>query len=81
MRAYSGATPSERRETVAGRNEDEVKDELNRLLAEEIESLKTQTFGGLDKQGLKEQEDRLKRIREVSADYLAILKKKNSQGI
>ncbi len=64
---------------MAGKNnEEEVRDQLNRLLAEEIESLKKQTFGGLDQAGLKEQEERLKRIRELSADYLAILKKNNS---
>ena len=63
---------------MAGRNEDEVRDELNRLLAEEIESLKKQTFGGLDQEGFKQQEDRLRRIRELSGDYLAILKNKSS---
>ena len=42
---------------------------------EEIESLKKQTFGGLNEDELREQEARLKRIRELSADYLAALKR------
>ncbi len=39
-----------------------------------MESLKRQTFLGLDKVELRRQEERLKRIREVSADFLAALK-------
>jgi hypothetical protein len=40
----------------------------------QIASLKAQTFGGLSEQQLREQDERLKRIREVSADVLAALK-------
>jgi len=56
-------------------NAEELRDQLNRLLMEEIESLKKQTFGGLNEEELLEQEQRLKRIRELSADYLAALKR------
>jgi hypothetical protein len=56
-------------------NAEELRDQLNRLLMEEIESLKKQTFGGLNEEELREQEQRLKRIRELSADYLAALKR------
>ena len=56
-------------------NAEELRDQLNRLLMEEIESLKKQTFGGLNEDELREQEARLKRIRELSADYLAALKR------
>lgn len=55
---------------------EELRGQLNRLLMEEIESLKKQTFGGLNEEELREQEQRLrKRIRELSADYLAALKR------
>jgi hypothetical protein len=60
---------------MEGRNADELRDQLNRLLMEQIESLKKQTFGGLNQAELREQEERLKRIRELSADYLAALKR------
>lgn len=43
-------------------------------MLEQIESTKQQTFGGLSAEEMRKQEDRLKRIREVSADYLAALK-------
>ncbi|MGE5114608.1 MAG: hypothetical protein ACM3JB_27420 [Acidobacteriaceae bacterium] len=52
----------------------ELRDELERLMLAQIESLRAQTFGGLSEEQLREQDARLKRIREVSADYLAALK-------
>jgi hypothetical protein len=52
-----------------------LRDELRRLMLEHIESLKTQTFVGLDEEGLRQQEELLKRIREVSAAFLAALKR------
>jgi hypothetical protein len=51
-----------------------LRDELNRLMMQQIESLKKQTFGGLSAEELRQQEELLKRIREVSADFLAALK-------
>lgn len=52
----------------------EMRQELDRLMLEQIESTKQQTFGGLSTEEMRQQEDRLKRIRELSADYLAALK-------
>jgi len=43
-------------------------------MEEQAESLKRQTFGGLSVAELREQDVRLKRIREVSADFLVALK-------
>jgi hypothetical protein len=56
----------------------ELRDELHRLMTEQIESLQKQTFTGLDETDLKLQEARLKRIREVSADFLVALKRDGS---
>ena len=52
-----------------------LRDELNRLMMEQIESLKKQTFGGLSAEELRQQEELLKRIREASADFLASVKR------
>lgn len=60
---------------MAGRSAKELGDELHRLMEEQIESLKKQIFIALDKEELREQEERLKRIRELSADFLAALKR------
>ena len=46
-------------------------------MLEHIESLEKETFGGLNEEDLRQQEERLKRIREVSADFLAALKRGN----
>ena len=60
---------------MEARSVEDLRDELNRLMAEQIESLKKQAFVGLEEEEARKQEERLKRIREVSADYLAALKK------
>jgi hypothetical protein len=52
----------------------EIRDELEQLMLEQVESLKAQTFGGLSEEELRKQDERLKRIRELSADYLSALK-------
>lgn len=57
------------------RSVEELRDELNRLMEEQMESLRKQTFGGLDDEELRQHEARLKRIRELSADFLAALKR------
>jgi len=54
----------------------ELRDELQRLMLEQVESLKTQTFGGLNSEELRKQEERLKHIREVSAELMSALKDK-----
>ena len=51
-----------------------LRDELQRLMLEQVESLQAQTFGGLNAEELRKQDDRLKRIREVSADLMSALK-------
>ena len=63
---------------LANRSVKEMRDELNRLMAEQIESLKKQTFGGISEEEFRQQEERLKRIRELSADFLAALKRNDS---
>ena len=57
------------------RNAAVLRDELHRLMTEQMESLQKQTFTWLDETELKQQEERLKRIREVSADFLAALQR------
>lgn len=53
----------------------ELQEELARLMREQIDSLKKETFVGLSPEELRQEEERLKRIREVSADFLAALKR------
>jgi hypothetical protein len=51
----------------------ELRNELARLMEEQLESLKSETFVGRGKEQFREQDQRLNRIREVSADLLALL--------
>ena len=53
---------------------------LQRLMAEQTKSLTTEAFGGLTAEERLEQEERLKRIREVSADFLAALERESRDG-
>ncbi len=59
---------------MEGRSLSEIRDELERLMREQIESLRAQTYGGLTEEELRGQGRRLNRIREVSADFLSALK-------
>jgi hypothetical protein len=43
-------------------------------MLEEIESLEQRTFGGTSEKAFLEEQGRLKRIREVSADFIAAVK-------
>ena len=61
-----------------GRSTEEIRDELEEVMREQIESLQAQTFGGLSEEELREQQERLKRIRELSADYLSAVKRNRS---
>jgi hypothetical protein len=54
---------------------EDLRDELKRLMLEHLESLKTETFGGLNAEQLQQQEEQLNRVREVAADFLAALKR------
>jgi hypothetical protein len=49
-------------------------------MMEQIESLKKEAFVGLDERELRRQEDRLKRIREISADFLKALERTDPQA-
>jgi hypothetical protein len=58
------------------RRAQELRDELQRLMLEQVESLKRQTFGGLSAEEMRKQDERLKHIREVSAELMSALKDK-----
>jgi hypothetical protein len=62
---------------MGSRRAKELSEELRHLMAEHIEILKKQAFVALTEEELRQQEERLKRIREVSADFLAELKGSN----
>jgi hypothetical protein len=53
----------------------EIRDELERLMEEQIESLQEQTFLGISEEYLQKEKERLKRIRELSAEFLEALKR------
>jgi hypothetical protein len=57
------------------RSLEELRNELMRLMLEHIETLKKETFIPLSEEELCLEEDRLKRIREVSADFIAAMKR------
>jgi hypothetical protein len=57
----------------------QISEELERLMQEQMESLQRQTFLGIAAEELSRERERLKRIREVSAEFLEGLKK-NSAG-
>ena len=62
---------------MASRSLEELRNELSRLMLEQIESVNAETFlGRPDEEALLQQEERLKRIREVSAAFLAALKRR-----
>jgi len=54
---------------------EELRDELQRLMQEQIESLARQTFLGISPEEVRQEKKRLLRIREVSADFLEALKR------
>jgi hypothetical protein len=58
-----------------GPNVEELRDELERLMREHIDSMAKQTFLGISPEDLRQEKERMKRIREVSADFLEALKR------
>jgi hypothetical protein len=56
-------------------NVEELRDELERLMREHIDSMAKQTFLGISPEDLRQEKERMKRIREVSADFLEALKR------
>lgn len=65
---------------MEGRTLKQIRDELQHLMLEQVESLKAQTFGGLTEEELRQQDERLNRIRELSADFLSALKNQPPEG-
>jgi hypothetical protein len=63
---------------MSRRSIEELRDELKSLLNAQTESLANQTFIGLDTEVVRQQEVRLNRIREVSSEFLAALKRGRS---
>jgi hypothetical protein len=57
------------------RSVEELRGELDRLMREQVDSMRKETFGGLGEEELRLQKERLNRIREVSADFLVALKR------
>jgi hypothetical protein len=60
---------------MGGRSLDEIRAELEQVMAEQIESLSQQTFLGLTDEQVMQEKERLQRIREISAEFLEALKK------
>jgi hypothetical protein len=54
---------------------EELRRELGRLMQEHIESMQRQTFLGITQDELRQERERMQRIREVSADFLEALKR------
>ena len=58
-----------------GSSVDKIRDELERLMKEHIESTQRRTFLGITPEEVLQEKERLERIREVSAEFLEALKK------
>ena len=58
-----------------GPSVDKLRDELERLMKEHIESTQRQTFLGITPEEVLQEKERLERIREVSAEFLKALQK------
>jgi len=61
-----------------GSSVEQLRDELQRLMHEHIESMQRQTFLGISPEELRRQKELMERIREVSADFLEALKRISS---
>lgn len=59
---------------MTDRTAKELREELNRLMKEQLEHIRNQTFTWLSQEEYRKEEARLERIREVSADYLNAVK-------
>ncbi|HWY20400.1 MAG TPA: hypothetical protein VNX26_04220 [Candidatus Acidoferrum sp.] len=58
-----------------GPSVEKIRDELEQLMREHIESMQKQTFLGITPEELRRQKERMQRIREVSAAFLEALKR------
>ena len=54
---------------------EKLRDELTRLMLEHIESMQRRTFLGISPEEVRQEKQRLQRIREVSADFLEALRR------
>jgi hypothetical protein len=52
----------------------QLRDELEQLMREHIDTMQKQTFVGLSAEEFRREQERVERIREVSADFLEALK-------
>jgi len=64
---------------MGGRKLEEISAELEKVMAEQIDSLSQQTFLGLTAEHVLQEKERLQRIREISAEFLEALKKSASE--
>jgi hypothetical protein len=60
---------------MRGPSVEKLREELKRLMRDHLESLEKETYLGISEDELRRQRDQLKRIREVSADFLEALKR------
>ena len=58
---------------------DKLREELQRLMLEQVESLRAETFGGGSREEIRRQDERLKRIREISSDLMSALRNKKGE--
>jgi hypothetical protein len=58
-----------------GSSVDKLRDELEGLMKEHIESTQRRTFLGITPEEVLQEKERLERIREVSAEFLKALQK------
>jgi hypothetical protein len=65
---------------MSGRTAKELGEELQRLMSEHLEHLRNRTFGSVSEEEYRQQEARLGRIRELSADYLSALKRSQEES-
>jgi hypothetical protein len=63
---------------VSERTAKELSEELKRLLSEHLEHMGKRIFTGESEDEYQEEETRLRRIREVSADYLSALSRNHT---
>ena len=59
---------------MSGPNAEKIREELERLMREQVESLQRQTYLGITAEDSQQEKARLQRIRELSSDYLEALK-------
>ena len=62
---------------MGGRSSKEIGAELSRLMQEQIKDFQDRAFLGMAEEEYRRADERLNRIREVAADYLAALKRES----